>query len=251
MIHAVAYAETLPFPIVATQQRASLSSWLQRPFLALTSSEVIPHLQSSGGRRIWERPDQLCVNTLVPHTALFPVMKTQSPPPSVVFSTLAQQFCPDGVTRLTVWFTQKSQTVWRHGHMKGGQVVVGTACGSWRQPKAQRESWGYASLCGLNIQHCIHCRLLWIVFLTCTQTPDLASFVSKAAALCHSHGAVCAPSSAAHGAKMQERSERRAKAGKRVRDRGTCAAWEVSWKQITDLPSWLFSVSVGKAVGQR
>lgn len=244
MIHTVAYAETLPFPIVATQQRGSLSSWLQRPFLALTSSGVIPHLQSSGGRRIWERPDQLCVNTLVPHTALFLVMKSTESPPSVVFSTLAQQFCPDGVTRLTVWFSQESQTVWRHGHMKGGQVVVGIACGSWRQPKAQRESW-YASLCGLNIQHCIHCRLLWILFLTCTQTPDLASLYPRQQ-LCATHGAVCVPSSAAHGAKMQERSERRAKGGKRVRDRRTCRAWEVPWKQITDLPSWLFSVSVGQ-----
>lgn len=59
------------------------------------------------------------------------------------------------------------------------------------------------------------------MFLTCTQTPDLASVVSKTAALCHSHGAVCALSSAAPGATMQGTSEKRAKGGMGARGDGT------------------------------
>jgi len=94
MIHTVVYAEP-PFLSIMTMERTgTLSSWLQRPLLTLTSLEHISHLHSEGGRRIWERPDQLCVNTLVSHTALFPVMKSIESPPICCF----QHSCPAGLS---------------------------------------------------------------------------------------------------------------------------------------------------------
>lgn len=42
------------------------------------------------------------------------------------------------VIRLTVWLSLESQTVWKYVHVKGGQRVVGIACGSW---KGLRDNW--------------------------------------------------------------------------------------------------------------
>lgn len=87
------------------------------------------------GRRIWGRQDHLCSSG----SSVACYEKCWS----VVFSTPALQVCPNGVTIFTVQFFQESQTVWRDVLMKGGEVVMTIACGSW---EGRGDDWEHKNL---------------------------------------------------------------------------------------------------------
>lgn len=64
-----------------------------------------------------ERPNQFHAKIKVPHTV--PCYEKHKVP-------------YNGGIRLCVWFSLESQRVWKYVHMKGGQEVMGIACGTWK-----------------------------------------------------------------------------------------------------------------------
>lgn len=142
MIHTVAYAELLSLSIVATQRTRSQSSWLQRTVLAFTIPGDMSRLHSSWGKKICKKPDQLFVNTIVPHIHFFPVVKHTESPHLLVLALLPSRSVlmesPDFLSS-----SPKKDSLETCPHERwasGGRHQLKEVEGTGRQLKAQRRS---------------------------------------------------------------------------------------------------------------